>query len=178
MSTPSDATIARNIGLNNGYIFGALYGGYTLAAYLINLEWFTITWAGTVLFVVGIVMMILSINTTKKALGGYIGFRDSFITAFITALVGSLINTIITILIFNIIDKSAAQTVIDILTDKMEAMMERFSVPQEKIDEAVANLDKTFALATQLRGFAVGLAFYAAISAVLAAFLKKKRPLE
>lgn len=178
MSTPSDTKVARNIGLNNGYIFGALYGGYTLISYLVNLEWFTITWAGTVLFVIGIVMMILSINTTKKALGGYIGFRDSFTSAFLTAFVGSLINTLLTLLIFNVIDRSAAQAVTDLLTVKMESMMERMSVPQDKIDEAIENLDAIFAPATQLRGFAIGLAFYAAISAVLAAFLKKNKPLE
>lgn len=178
MSTTSDSKVARNIGLNNGYIFGAIYGGYTLVAYLVNLEWFTVSWAGTVLFVFGIVMMILSINTSKKALGGYIGFRDSFTSAFITALVGSLINTLITILIFNVVDRSAAETVLDMLSVKMESMMERLAVSQDKIDEAIENLGNAFSPATQLRGFGIGLAFYAAISAVLAAFLKKNKPLE
>lgn len=178
MDTSSEPKVARTIGLNNGYIFGALYGGYTLVAYLVNLEWFTISWAGTVLFVLGIVMMILSINTTKKALGGYISFRNSFTSAFITAFVGSLINTVLTILIFNVIDRSAAENVVDLLSVKMETMMERLSVPQDKIDEAIENIGKAFSPATQLRGFGIGLAFYAAISAVLAAFLKKNKPLE
>jgi hypothetical protein len=46
-------------------------------------------------------------------------------------------------------------------------------VPQEKIDEALESLDKSFDFLTQLRGFGLGLAFYAAVSAVLAAFMKK-----
>lgn len=173
METSSNLKIAQNIGLNNGYIFGAISGGYTLVAYLFNLKLFTITWAGTVLFFIGILMMVLSITTARKAMDGFINFREAFVSSFITAFVGTLINTLITILIFNVIDRDAAQTVIEMLSVKMEETMERFSVPQEKIDEALESLDKSFDFLTQLRGFGLGLAFYAAVSAVLAAFMKK-----
>jgi hypothetical protein len=152
---------------------------FYLIAYMFFLEWFASLAVTSVLFVVNIVLLVLAIRSVREQMDGYIAFKDAFTTAFIANVIASLIGTVVVIFIFNFLDPNAASAVSEIVLEKSVSMAERFGVADSDLEKMVEGLSTTnqFAVPNQVRGFFSGLLFSAAISAVLAAFLKKNKPI-
>jgi len=62
--------------------------------------------------------------------------------------------------------------------EKVTEMMEKFNVPEEALDEAIAKIDETdsFSLVSQIKNFFITLAMYSVIGLIVAAIMKKKNP--
>ncbi|TVQ81573.1 MAG: DUF4199 domain-containing protein [Flavobacteriales bacterium] len=151
---------------------------FYLLAYMFYLEWFASLAVTSVLFVVNVVLLVMAIRSVREQMDGFIEFKDAFTTAFVANVIASLIGTVVVIFIFNILDPDAAIAVGDIVLEKSVSMAERFGASDSDLEKMVEGLSTTnqFAVRNQVRGFFSGLLFSAAISAVLAAFLKKNKP--
>ena len=109
-------------------------------------------------------------------------FKSAFLTTFFTFVVAGLLGTVFNLLLYNVIDTGLSETLTDASIEQAESMMERFGMPEDQMDEALekARADATdrFSIGGQLMGFVYGLIFYAVISLIVGAIIKKKNPEE
>ena len=153
---------------------------FYLVAYVAYRQMFVSFWGTMALFVVGIVLVIMGVNSVRKEYGGFIEFKEAFSTAFIVYLIASLILTVVIILLFNVVDPAAAVEIQDLTIENTIAVAERFGVDEKQLDEMIEKIESTnqYGIANQVRGFFTGLIITAILSAIIAAFMKKKRPFD
>ena len=172
-------TSIKSIALNYGLYLGIILILLTGIAYATNLDLFLQIWFGLLFLAATIAMGVTSVVKSKKALGGYISFKDAFTAFFITLAVGGLINTIMTVIIFNVIDPDAAielqEKVIAFQTEKLES----YNVPDQKIDTIIAKMEakgNLYAPANLLQSFVLQIAGFSIVGLIVAAILKKREP--
>ena len=165
-------SIATRLGL----IAAAISIGYNLVAYIVDLTLMTNVWFGIILWVVTIGLMVASAIQAKKALGGFIEFRDAFGAFMITYLLHAALSTLFVIILFNVVDTDAAARLNEITIEASVGMMEKFGAPEEAIDQSIEQLESTntFGVWPQVRGFLTGIIVYAVIGLIVAAIVKKK----
>ncbi|TVQ77181.1 MAG: DUF4199 domain-containing protein [Flavobacteriales bacterium] len=159
-----------------GLIMASVSVIFYLIAYLFSLKLFVSI--GVPMIAVNIILLVLAIRSAREQMEGFIEFKDAFTTAFVANVIASLIGTAVVIVIFNVLDPSAADEIQKIVIEQRIYLAERLKVPEPQIEKMVEDLSSIndFTIANQVRGFFIGLLFSAAISAILAAFLKKNKP--
>lgn len=170
--------IIKKTGINFGLIFGFILALITLYAFVIDSSIFGNMWIMLIPFAIVIILGLLAIGTAKKAMDGFISFKEGFTTFFIMIALGTLIATIVNILIFNIVAPEFKETVKEIQITKTTEMMESFNVPYEQIDEAIEKLkeDDQFSIPKQMLSYVMGLAIYSIFGLLLALILKRNNP--
>lgn len=112
----------------------------------------------------------------RKAMGGYITFKDAFQAIFIVILISSIITTIYGIVYTKFIDPS----VIDRIKEGTLGFMEKTNVPVEKIDEAAEDFDKRTVDSLKpgniLFSFAKSLVVSSLLGFICALIVKKQKP--
>ena len=168
----------KSRGIYFGIILGAILSFITAASYAIDISFLLKPWLMGVNFLLVIVLGIMAISSVKKLMDGFISFKDAFSTFFMVIVVGFLISTIVAFLIFNVIDPEAKEVLKQMSIEKVTEMMEKFNVPEEALDEAIAKIDETdsFSLVSQIKNFFITLAMYSVIGLIVAAIMKKKNP--
>lgn len=113
----------------------------------------------------------------RKAYGGFLSFKDAFVSTFLIFIVAAVISTLGTVLLYTVIDPSLPGTLAEAQMEKMAGMFSRMGMSQDKIDEAIAAQKDAnpYSIANILMGMLFILAFYAIISLIVAAIVKKKR---
>jgi hypothetical protein len=161
-----------------GLIMASVSVIFYLIAYLFSLKLFVSIGVTTLLFAVNITLLVLAIRSAREQMEGFIEFKDAFTTAFVANVIASLIGTAVVIVIFNVLDPTAADEIQKIVIEQTIYWADRFGAPESQMEKMVEDLSSTnqFAIPNQVRGFFSGLLFSAAISAILAAFLKKNKP--
>ena len=168
--------IVRSTAVRFGTILGVIAIAYSLIAYLAMPSLFTNMWMGIILGLGYMVGLIIATIQVRKAMGGYIEFKDAFSTFFLGGLIFSLINIVFSILLFNVIDPGFADTLNEMVIETAVSMSERFGAPPSQIETMVTQMEENpqFTLMNQVKGFFYGLIFYAVLGAIVAAFVKKK----
>ncbi|MGI9552595.1 MAG: DUF4199 domain-containing protein [Aurantibacter sp.] len=135
-----------------------------------------------IFLVLNIALIIYAGIEWRKANGGFLSFKSAFLTTFFTFVVAGLLGTAFNLLLYNVIDTGLSETLTDASIEQAESMMERFGMPEDQMDEALekARADATdrFSIGGQLMGFVYGLIFYAVISLIVGAIIKRKNPEE
>jgi hypothetical protein len=172
--------VVKKEGSRWGLTLAAVNVLFYLVAYVAYRELFVSFWAASVLFVIGIGLVIMAVNSVKKEYEGYIEFKEAFSTAFLVYLIASLILTVVVILLFNVVDPSAAKEIQDMTIEQTIAFAERFGAQAEQLDDMIEKIESSnqYGVSNQVRGFFMGLIVTAIISAIIAAFMKKKRPFD
>lgn len=161
-----------------GLIAGGISAGYTLIAYLIDQELFVNWWAGIVLWVVTLTVMVLAVSRIKKEQSGYISFKEGFTSFFLTWAICAVIGVVMNLLLFTVIDPGAAEGIREMAIEAQIEMFEGFGMSDEDMleqIERVENMDQ-FAIGAQLQGLVYSLLFGAVIGLIVAAAFKKNRP--
>ena len=174
-----NSTSVKSVASPFGIYLGIILSLITILAYTFNLKLFTSWYLGVFNFIIIIIFLIISEIKTRKAVANpAFSFKDAFIASFIPIAIGLLISTIVSIIIFNFVDPEAAQTVIELTAEMSRNMMERFGLPEAEIEKAVAEVleSNQFTLINQLKSYIFQLAFWAAISLILALIFRKKDP--
>ena len=168
----------KSRGIYFGIILGAILSFITAASYAIDISFLLKPWLMGVNFLLVIVLGVIAISSVKKLMDGFISFKDAFSTFFMVIVVGFLISTIVAFLIFNVIDPEAKEVLKQMSIEKVTEMMEKFNVPEEALDEAIAKIEETdsFSLVSQIKNFFITLAMYSVIGLIVAAIMKKKNP--
>lgn len=161
-----------------GLIIAAIGIAYSLTGYLVNLKLLVNTWGGIAMWLVNLILLIVAVSMVKRASGGFISFKDAFSTFILTYIIASLITSLFTMLLFAVIDPGAADKLHDLIIESTVSMMEKFGAPEAKIDEQVKAMQDTnqFAIGNQVKGFFMGIVFYAVLGLITAAAMKKNRP--
>lgn len=124
-------------------------------------------------FAVMIVLYGVAGAKQRKAMGGYISFKDAFAAIFIAILISSAISSIWGFVYAKWIDPHMVEKI----KDGTLSFMERMKVPQDKIDEQAANFDKQVTdsqrPAQLLFSYAKGLIFLSIFGMICAAIVKR-----
>jgi len=168
----------KSKGIYFGVILGAVLSVITAALYAIDITSLINPWLMGVNFLLVVVIGIIAIASVKKIFNGFISFKDAFSTFFVVIVIGFLISTLVSFLIFNVIDPDAKEVLKQVVIEKTTEMMERFNVPEEAMDEALAKAEETdsFSLVSQIKNYFMGLAMYSIIGLIIAAIMKNKNP--
>jgi len=145
----------KSRGIYFGIILGAILSFITAASYAIDISFLLKPWLMGVNFLLVIVLGVIAISSVKKLMDGFISFKDAFSTFFMVIVVGFLISTIVAFLIFNVIDPEAKEVLKQMSIEKVTEMMEKFNVPEEALDEAIAKIEETdsFSLTSPFSSF-------------------------
>lgn len=161
-----------------GPIIAAIGIAYTLLAYLIDMHLMVNMWAGISLWLINFVLLIIAVSTAKKMMDGFISFKLAFSTFLLTFVLASLLTTVFAILLFGVVDTEAADQLQKLTIETSVSFMEKFGTPESEIEKQVAAMEENnqFSALNQVRGFFMGVVFYAIIGLIVAAVMKKDKP--
>jgi hypothetical protein len=167
--------IKRN-GVTYGVVTGVVLSFITAMIYAIDIALFIAWWTNLITFSVYIIIPILLLSKTKKELNGVLVFKDAFTTYFICALVGILIAVAFKIILFNFIDPSLKDSLLDLTVRYLISTSEKFGVPSTTLNEMIDKLKQTdpFSVVEQLKGSVFTLFFCGVLGLIMAALFKSK----
>ena len=114
----------------------------------------------------------------REMLGGFVSFKIAYIYSILTFVLAGLIGTAFSILLFQVIDPDLPQLMSEAIIEQTVEMMEGFGDNQEIIDEAIEDADPaaSFTVMGQIKSFGMVLIFYAVMSLITGAIIKRKVP--
>ncbi len=162
-----------------GLILAGISVGFALLAYLIDITLMVNMGLGISMWVLGLVVLVAAVIASKKGMGGFISFKDAFSTFIIGYIISALIGTTFLIVLFNVVDTGAADQLQEITIEKTIDMMEQFNVPEDQMLKQIEELEATsqFDIVNQVKGFFMAVVGYALIGLIVAAIVKKEKPL-
>ena len=168
--------IIKKNGIKFGVIAGIIGVLITAGIYIIDLKLFTAWWLGIISILIYLVLGIVLMIQTKKALQNNFSFKDAFTTYLIYAIVGIAISVVFNIILFNVIDPGAKETVKELSIEAAVDMMKKFNTPTAAIKEAVEKMEEQdqFETFQQLKGSIFSIIFSAIFGVILAAIFKSK----
>ena len=168
--------IIKKNGITYGVIIGAILSLITAFMYAVDLELFIAWWTTLLSFSVFIIIPIIMLSKTKKELNGIFSFKDAFTNYFIAATIGVLISVAFKIILFNFIDPSVKETLLDLTIKYLISTSEKFGVPASSLNETISKLRETdpYSIVEQLKGSIFAVFFCAIVGLVMAAFFKSK----
>jgi hypothetical protein len=168
--------IIKKNGITYGIITGVALSLITTFMYAIDIELFIAWWTTLLSFSVFIIVPIILLSNTKKELNGIFTFKEAFTTYFISAVIGVLISVLFKIVLFNFIDPSIKDTLLDLTVKYLISTSEKFGVPASSLNETIKQLRETdpFSIVEQLKGSVFVIFFCALLGLIMAAFFKTK----
>jgi len=172
------------LSFRNGLILGGISAILTLVFFFINpvIQYTNFVVLILLLVIVIALLVILAIDVRKK-LGNYWTFGQAFLSLFITSVCVIIIGLVINFIILKL-NPTLPQTINDAMIDSMQQRLEKFGQDQDQIDksikmftdgEFIAKLQPT--LLNELKSLGSALALYAVIDLIIAACVKKSKPL-
>ncbi len=168
----------------HAFRWGAIVGGVSIAItivlYVIDYALLA-DWKMLLLLVLFLGLVIYAgINYRNQA--EEFPYGKAFQHAFLVFAVSGIISTIFMILLYTVIDPELPSKLTEVSIENARQMMENFSLPEDKIDEAVEDAKKRsvdqFSAVGLITSFGFGLIFYAVLSLIGAIFTKKSQPAE
>lgn len=171
---------------SNYFWYGIYYGVASIVffslIYAIN---FALFGRFFMLMSVGIIIlvacMILGGLAERKSSGGYLKYFDAFKTMFFIGLIGYILYLLFTIFFVNVIDKEYNSKLNVVIKESTMEWMEKYDVPEEKIEMQMNQMDKQMAKANTPFSYikqVLGGAVMAAIFGLLCALFVKRNPPE
>lgn len=168
--------------LSKGLTLGGIVSVILFLEYIINKDLMLNTWLGVF---VGYALPITYIVFMTRAYrikhnDAYLEFREAFSVAFGIAAMMTLLYTVTTILLYNVIDPSLVDFMVEGVINTTVEMMEGFGTPEKDIKEVIKGLEKMgdgFTPLGLLKSSFWGLAIWAVFCLLIAAATKKSRPL-
>ena len=152
----------------------------TLLIYFINARLLANMWVGIAILVISLTLVVLFGIGYRKAVGGYLSFKNAFLFSFVLLLVAGLIGQSFNFLLFNVIDQDLTEVVTNAALENTEKMMERFNVPDEEMDKALERTETQMAsqykFSGVLKAYFYSIIIYAIISLITGAIIKRRDP--
>ncbi|MGC6470156.1 MAG: DUF4199 domain-containing protein [Flavobacteriales bacterium] len=169
--------------LNSGLKLGALYVLLTAISYIMGVE-FSLNESWSIIKgIVPYAFLIFLVVNYKKMVGGFLNFKDTFTITIGSIAAGAFIGTFFSILLYNFLAPDFAAQLKDASVQKM--IMEFEKIPEsssmyemmESIIEQTEEED-VYSVSNQSLAFFYSLFFHIIISLIIAAFVKKDKPIE
>ncbi len=162
-----------------GLTMGLISLAVTFIAYFIDPTLLASGWFALVALVIFFALIIYFGKQYRSELGGYMTFGTAFNFSFIAILISGFIGLIGQLLLFHVVDPELPKLLADSSFQTTVAMMERFgasadSIPPAQLEEMRQTTLNNFSVIGQIKGFGIGIIFYAIIALILGAILKKR----
>ncbi|MDQ3535123.1 MAG: DUF4199 domain-containing protein [Bacteroidota bacterium] len=152
----------------------------TLLIYVVDVTIMVKWWFGILILLVNLVLIFYAGFDWRKQNGGYLKFKDAFIFIFLVFVCSGIISVLFNIFLNTVIDPNLANTLTEASIEENTAIMERFGLADDQVDEAMENLraglSEQFSVTGILKGFLYSLIFYVIAALIVGAIIKKSRP--
>lgn len=161
-----------------GLFLGLAMVVFTTIAYAVDLNLFTKWWFGIGTMALVVAFGCVSGIRNKKAAGGFLGFKDTFVSFFITAIIGILISTLYSVLLFNVIDPDAKTVITENVIKYTVEMMQSFGTKPSDINKIIDEMKNTdsFGFAGQAKGMVWNILIYSIIGLIASLIIKRDKP--
>ena len=168
-------TIKKN-GIKFGLISAVISIVLTVLMYAIDINLFANSYIGIGMVFFYLALGIYVVSTTKKEMGGTINFKEAFTVYFLYSVIGIVIANIFNYILFNFIDPSAKEQILEITINKTVEMMQKFDTPKEILKETIKGMKENdqYSIANIIKGSAMGIVFSSIIGLIVAAIMKSK----
>jgi hypothetical protein len=115
----------------------------------------------------------------RKQNGGYLAFKEGLQFAFVSYVIAAILVAVGTYILYNVIDKDLTQKMFDITIEKTRTMMEKLNMPEDKIDEAIADAQskkQETGLKNIILGTGLGLIWDFVKSILVTLIIRKEKP--
>lgn len=163
-----------------GIIMGAVGFVLTLLLYAVDYTFLADWKVGLLILVAYIAVVIYAGINYRTQIGGFIPFGKAFQHGFIALAIAGLIGVAGNILLYTVIDPDMPQKLADAAIEKTGEMMSSFGAPEEAIDEQLEKMrdemPAQFGPLGLLKGYLMGLIFYAIVAAISGVIVRKNQP--
>jgi Protein of unknown function (DUF4199) len=129
---------------------------------------------GLVVFAAMIVIPVLGVKEHRNnQLGGLISFGRAFLVCMLILALSIVVSTIFNYVYMNFINPSY----VDTMKEGMTEMMEKYNVPEAQLEESLKPFEEMKTPMGNLKSLAKSLAMSAVISLIVAAIMKRNRPI-
>jgi hypothetical protein len=149
-----------------------------LLLYMVNAE-MLFGWALQATWLIYLFCMYKAVDDLKNDNGGFISLREGFTAAFIVFAIANLMYIVFYYVLVNVIDPSLMDIQIQKGIETVEKVAEFAGMSEEELDAAVEEIEKGMEpdLGQTALGYAISLVFGAIPAVIVAAILKKERPM-
>jgi hypothetical protein len=176
------SALISKLAIKNGLMLAAVSVIVSLTLHFIDPVLIYTSFAAQIgIFVLFIVLLVVVGINIRKEIGGFWTFGEAFKAYLIISLILALTATLYNVILMKFIDPDLPQRAAAAIEEAQRAMMEKFGMASEQIDEAIAKggnmqekLEPTFK--NIFTSFGVSLALYGVLSLILSAIIKKKQP--
>ncbi|MAJ51237.1 MAG: DUF4199 domain-containing protein [Flammeovirgaceae bacterium] len=164
--------------LKSGVILGVVGILISLTVYIIDpllmIKW----WFSLSSLVLFIALVTYFGIQYREIAGGYLSFKIGYIYSLLAFVLAGIIGTVFNIFLFHVIDPDLPQLISEAIIEQTVEMMEGFGANQEIIDQAIEDADTaaSFTVMGQIKSFGMVLIFYALMSLISGAIIKRKEP--
>ena len=169
--------------LKNGLILGSISIILLVASYAIGVDFFLNNTWSIIKGILPYVVLIFLVIEYKKLVGGYISFKETFTVTLGITVAGAFLSTFFSILLFNFIDPDFAVQLKDFTVEKLAIQLDQlpesnamYSVMETLIEQTQE--EDIYSISNQASALFYSLFFHIIFSAIIAAFIKKNKPVE
>lgn len=161
-------------GLYLGFITVAFSAGLFFIDYKLVLQP-GISW---IPFAINVAILIIAGRDLRAQQGGYLPFKEAFLSSFIIYMIGAVITTVYTILQYNVFAPEAAAALQQETINQTAQMLEGFGMDDQAIDQAMAEAEKTnpYGATSQLLALGFNALVGLVVSLIIGAIVKKNKP--
>lgn len=163
--------------------YGIIYGIISILITIFTYYVFSLNpWVqGVFGFTIMVFIMLLAGKEQRRLNGESMTFFEAYTTTFLTAFVGTTISALFSIILINLIDPSLVDKLTDIIVEQTQATMQSLGLPEDKIDEALEDLENNtannFTPGMLLWGLLMSSIVLAIFAVIVSLFLKKEQPI-
>jgi branched-subunit amino acid ABC-type transport system permease component len=147
-----------------------------LAVYLIQSEWMVEWWVSLSSTALNLVFMFVACSAYRKV-QGTATFGEAWTVSMVASGVAALVGMVLSLVLFFVIDPSLPQMLVDLSMDQSREMMESFGMSgamvEMQLDEARKQVESAFTPSGMVKNTIWALAFWAVLSLVVAAIMKR-----
>ncbi|MEM9831740.1 MAG: DUF4199 domain-containing protein [Bacteroidota bacterium] len=165
--------------LKYGLFLGFISIAISLAIIMIDPTLMVASWFQLVNLGISATILIVAGLELRKQQGGFLSFKNAFLSTLIIIAIGTAISTLYSIVQFNMINPELKETITESVVNNTVGTLESFGMSDEQIDEAVAGIESqdSFGVENLLIGyFTTTLIGGGIISLIIGAIVKKKEP--
>ncbi len=160
-----------------GAIFGLIQIVITMLLYVMGVETM-VSYASSAIVLISILgCLIYGGIKWRKSNNNVALYGKMFLFIWICSIALFTVSTIFNILLYNVIDPDLAANMTEAIIENTMSMMEGFGVPDEALDQTMAELEKVgdkFKPGAQIQSMFMTYIGLAVLAAILALFLKKE----
>ena len=161
-----------SVGLKYGVITGLVGSVLTMVNFIMGN--FDAIW---IMFAIGLAIyigaIIMAHKEFKRHNGGFMTYGQGVLIGTLTVFIAGVIGGLFSFIYISYVDPN----ILEEMKEMQIAMMEKFGVPEEQMDEAIAKIEAETTAGNQLKsGLINGVVSGLILSLIVSAFTKNKRP--